>query len=226
MIKETIKNKVIKNASWIVIGKCCQIFIAFIVGIWSARYLGPKNYGIISYATGFVTFAASLCSLGIPNVIIKEILCNKENEGMILGTAIGLRFISSSICMIIINIIVYFVDYNEPNTRLVVLLCSFGPIISVLDIIIYWYQAHLKSHISVVASLIAYIATSIYKIILLINNKPVTYFAVATSIDYAFIALILHVCYKINKGQKLSFSLKYGKYLLSISYHFILSGLK
>lgn len=51
------------------------------------------------------------------------------------------------------------------------------------------------------------------------------YFAIATSIDYIAIAVVLFIAYKKNKGPKFHFSWQRGKEILSISYHFILSGM-
>ena len=51
------------------------------------------------------------------------------------------------------------------------------------------------------------------------------WFAFATSVDYIVLGVILFIAYKKHGGEKLSFSLKRGKEILSKSYHYILSGL-
>ena len=43
MLQSLRKNKVVKNAGWIIGGKVANKLLAFVVGIFAARYLGPSN---------------------------------------------------------------------------------------------------------------------------------------------------------------------------------------
>ena len=58
MFQTLRKNKVVKNAGWIIGGKVSNKLLAFVVGIFAARYLGPSNYGLINYAAAYATFFA------------------------------------------------------------------------------------------------------------------------------------------------------------------------
>ena len=42
-------KKVASNAKWIIICKVIQSLLQLVIGMLSARYLGPANYGIINY---------------------------------------------------------------------------------------------------------------------------------------------------------------------------------
>ena len=220
-----LKNKTIKNAGWLIGGKIAQMLVSFVVGILTARYLGPSNYGLIGYAGAYVAFFTAFCTLGINSLLVKEFVENPENAGEILGTSLVLRIVSSFLSALTIICIVFFIDASEPITLGVVALCSLGVIFHVFEIFNYWFQSKLNSKITAIATLVAYIVTSIYKIILVITQKNVMWFAFATSVDYICIAVFLVIAYKKNGGKKLSFSWEYGKSLLKRSYHFILSGL-
>ena len=60
-----LKNKEMKNAGWIIAGRIAQMVLSFLISIFTARYLGPSNFGIINYAGAYVAFFTSLCTLGI-----------------------------------------------------------------------------------------------------------------------------------------------------------------
>lgn len=225
MIKKLIKNRIVSNAGWLISGKIIQMVISLFVGILSARYLGPGNYGVLSYATAYTTFFAAFCNLGINSVIVKELVDNKDKDGEVLGTAMGLRIISSILSAFTIVGISCVLDAGETVTITVVALCSIGTVFHVFDMYNYWFQARLESKKTAIASLVGYSFTAAYKLILLITGKPVEYFALATSVDYICIALILFGFYRKAGGSKLSFSWNYGKQLLSKSYHFILPGI-
>lgn len=225
MINKLFHNNVAKNASWLIVSKIFQMVLGFLVGIMSARYLGPSNYGVINYAAAYTAFFTSLCTLGINSVIIKEFVDNKNKEGRVIGTALGLRAISSILSAIIIVCISCFIDKGEMTTILVVALSSIGTIFYIFEIFAYWFQARLESKKMAIASLIAYSVTTIYKFVLLVTSKPVLYFAAATSVDYICIAIILIFFYIRADGPPISFSLTYAKKLLQKSCHFILPGM-
>lgn len=225
MIKQIIHNRIARNAGWLIGGKIAQMAINLVVGLLTARYLGPSDYGLINYAAAYTAFFASICTLGINSVIVKEFTDNPKNEGMIIGTSLCLRAVSSAFSALTIIGISFVANPGEKTTQLVVALSSVGVIFQIFEIFNYWFQSKLQSKTTAIATLIAYAITSGYKVILLILKKPVTYFAFATSVDYICLAVILFASYKKNNGGKLSFSLKYGKKLLSKSHHFILPGL-
>ena len=76
ILNRFINSKEAKNAGWIIAGKVLQMVLSFVVSIFTARYLGPSNYGIINYAGAYVTFFTSFCTLGLNSVIIKDFLEN------------------------------------------------------------------------------------------------------------------------------------------------------
>ena len=219
------KNKEVKNAGWIIGGKIIQMIISFFVGVLSARYLGPGNYGLINYASAYVAFFTSFCTLGINSVIIKDFIDNPNEQGVAIGSTLLMRVISSTLSAIMIVAIVGIIDNDEPLTIIVTALCALALPFHVFDTINYWFQSRYQSKVTSIATLIAYIVTSAYKIILLILGKSVEWFAVATSVDYICLAIILFIVYKKNDGPKIKFSWQKGKQLLKSSYHYILSGM-
>ncbi len=220
-----LKARESKNAIWLISGKVAQMILSLFVGVISARYLGPSNYGLISYASAMVSFVMSFCTLGINSIIVKDFLDHPEDQGVTLGSAIMMRIISSVLSACSVICISCFLDYGDWETVIIVALCSVSLIFHAFDSINYWFQSQYKSKVTAVAGFFAYVATSVYKIILLILNKSVFWFAFATSVDYIVLGIILLISYRMNGGQKLSFSLKNGKRLLSKSYHYILSGM-
>ena len=220
-----IKNKETKNAGWLIGGKIAQMVLAFFVGTLSARYLGPSNYGLISYANALIAFFLSFCTLGMNGVIIKEFIDYPEKQGETLGSVIGFRIVSSLLSAILVICVSFIIDYGEWETIVVVVLCSISLLFNVFGTINQWFLHKYNSKISAIAGFVAYVITAGYKILLLILKKSVFWFAFATSVDYIVIAAILYVAYKKNGGQKLTVSFKRGKEILSKSYHYILSGM-
>lgn len=230
IISKKIRDKFInckeaRNAIWLISGRVIQMVISFFVSVLTARYLGPSNYGIINYAGAYVAFFSSLCTLGINYVIIKDFVDSSNEQGTTLGTSLILRIVSG-LCSILMTVgIVSIVDKGDYTILVVVTLSSVALIFQAFDTINYWFQFHYQSKVTAIATLVAYIITATYRIILLITEKNVFWFAFASSVDYICIGLFLLVAYKRYNGPKWTFSYKKAKTLLGRSYHYILSGL-
>ncbi|MEG2993730.1 MAG: flippase [Bacilli bacterium] len=218
-------NKFIVNTVWIVGGKIFQMFISLIVSMLVTRYLGPSNFGIINYASSIVAFFTSFCSLGLSAIIVKELVNNRDKEGEILGTSIVMRLVASFISFLLIIVLIYSIKPDDKLTIIVVILQSISLLFNAFDIFVYWYQSNLQSKYITIAQTIAYIFMTIYKIIILISQKGVEWFAFSTSLDIILIAIILMLFYKKNSGDKLTFNKKWIKVLLRQSYPFIVSGI-
>lgn len=218
-------NKEMTNAGWLIGGKVMQMGINLVVTLMTARYLGPSNLGLLNYATTYITFFSSLCSLGINAVITRDFVENPEEQGVALGTTFVLRFVSSIFSMITIFTVVSFIDYNEPETITVVFLSSFSILFNIFDTLNCWFHYRYEARNVAITTFAGYLVMAVYKVYLLITEKNVYWFAVATAIDYMVIGALLLAMYKFNKGQPFGFSYQKGKELLRRSYPYILSGM-
>lgn len=220
-----LKGKEARNATWIIGGRLVQMALSLVVGVLTARYLGPDNYGLIGYGTAYVSFFTSLCVLGLNSVIIKDFVDHPDEQGEAIGSALVMRIAASLLSAVMIVGIVAVVDYGEMETLLVVALCSLGLVFHVFETFQFWFQSQYRSKITSMATLLAYILMSAYKIVLLILGAGVSWFAFAMSVDYIVIAIFLYIAYRRYKGPRLTFSFRKAKSLLSVSYHYILSAM-
>lgn len=219
------KNRTSKNAIWLISGKIAQMVISLFVTVLTARYLGPSNYGLINYASAYISFFLAFCSLGINSIIVKEFVDYENDNEKVIGTTLVLRCISSVISAVIIFLIVMIVDASEPTTIIVVVLSSISLFFNIFETFSYWFQSKLKSKYAAIATFLGYLICAGYKIVLLVTGKSVEYFALANSIDYFIVAVFLFVFYKKNGGGRLSFSKEIGKKLLKDGAPFIVAGL-
>ena len=220
-----VKNKVVKNAFWIVLCKILQSVFALIIGMLTARYLGPSNYGLINYAASLVSFVVPITYLGLNSTLVHELVNDKPNEGKILGTSIILSIISAIFCIVGMISFVSVAHWGQTDTIIVCGLYGLLLLFQAIDLIQYWFQANYLSKFTSIVMLIAYLVVSVYKVFLLVLAKGVYWFAVSNSIDYLIIAISLLIIYKKMGGERLQFSFHIAKKLLSNSKHYILSGL-
>lgn len=219
------KNRVLKNASWIIGFQVVKSLLGLVISMLTARFLGPSNFGLINYAASIVAFVSPIMYLGLTGVLVQEIVNRPENEGKILGTAISLSFFSSLLCIGGVVAFVSIANRGERDTIIVCALYSILLIFQSLEMIVYWFQAKLLSKYSSLVSLIAYLIVSAYKIFLLAAKKSIYWFAVSNALDYMIIAVCLLIVYRKLGGQKLRFSFADAKRMLSKSRYYIVSNM-
>ncbi|MBO4317413.1 MAG: flippase [Mailhella sp.] len=224
-VKEFLNNRVVKNAGWLVAGKVIQAVIQLTVGIWTARYLGPADFGLINYAAAYTGFFMWLCGLGINSVLVKELIDNPDGHGTVLGTSLGLKALSSLASAVFILCISAVLDHENPTAFWVVALSGIGVVFSIFDTFNYFFQARFESKVTAIVSLAGFSLSSAYKVALILTSRNVLFFAFAASLDYIFVGLLLFHEYRRHGGRPLSFSWAYGKILLGKSCHFILPAL-
>ena len=219
-------NKETKNASWIICGRVIQMIISFLIGLWTARYLGPSNYGLINYVAAYIVFFASFCTLGLSGMLlINELTLDPESEGTIMGTSIALRVGISVLSSFVLLGIVYIVDEKDPVIMKIAVLSCIQLIFQVCDAFESWFQKRYLSKIPAIVTLVGYLAGSLYRVYLLVTGKSVELFALASSLVFVVMTVLLYAAYKKYDGPRLRFSWETGKRLLKKGYHFILSGM-
>jgi O-antigen/teichoic acid export membrane protein len=219
-----IRNKYVANAGWILAGRSFQVVLSMIVSVLIARYLGPSNYGVINYVASYVAFFTSLTTLGLSSVIVKYFVSKKDEQGVYVGTAIGLRLISSALSMVFLQALMAILEPGDRTIQVITVLQSIVLIFQSFEIITFWYQSRLESKYVVLITTVTRVVAILYKVAILILNKSVEWFAFSSTIDFVLVAFALYFAYRRSSGQKMRFSLRAAKELLSECYPYIVSG--
>lgn len=187
---------------------------SLIVGIAVARYLGPEMYGIIAFATAVYTLLVIIVSLGIDDIIMKDMLQHEEKQGSIQGSAL---FVKSAAAFLVYGIIFIYFLINYSGEKLYSVLIITGAVLfQPLSVFSCIFLINAQAKYTSIARMISYTLSSLLKIILIIFKAPVTYFAFAVFIDYAVLYLTVILMYKYKKytvsGWHIDIS--YIKYIL------------
>lgn len=218
-------RRVAENASWLIGVKIAQSVIAFIINLFTARYLGPSNYGLISYAASLVAFVTPIMQLGITNIIVRELVVNSREEGKILGSALVLNVVSAFFCVIGVTLFGLFANAGETETIIVCVLYSILLLFQAVEVVNYWFQARLLSRYTSITSFCVYIFVAAYKVFLLITGKNVYWFAISNALDVLLIAVSLFILYRKLGGQHFEFSKETARKLFHKGKYYIVSSM-
>lgn len=81
------------NAVWLMIARFYWIATALTVGIYVARVLGPRDFGILNYAIAFVGMYAIIATLGVDGVIVRDLVARPGDRDRILGNFTVFRLV-------------------------------------------------------------------------------------------------------------------------------------
>nr|WP_299067412.1 flippase [uncultured Allomuricauda sp.] len=226
-----IKNKdgflkYLRNTSWLMGEKVIRLFIALTVGVLVTRYLGPQKFGILSYAQSFVGLFAAFSSLGLGDILVRELVKSKENNKALLGTAFGLQTLGSTLIMLCLLVFVYFND-NESITNKIILILGLTTFLQSFGVIAHYFNSLVKSKFGAIPGLIGVFVSACIKLICIWQQAPLIYFVYILAFDVFFLMMgQLYFYYKEgNTIFKWKFSLNTAKGLLKDSWPLILSSI-
>ena len=224
--KQSNFRKYFANTSWILGERILRMGVSLFVGIYVARYLGPERFGLLSYASSFVGIFVALATLGLDEVVVRELVKTPEQRERILGTSFLLKLVGTLLMWAAILVAIPFTE-NDSQTNILIIIIAFGVLFQAFNVIDLSFQADVKSKYVVHAQFVQLIISSIVKIILVFNEAPLIWFASVFFLDAIVLALGLVFTYLHNSNKIFSWKWSYetSKNLLHDSWPLIFAGI-
>lgn len=220
-------RKVVGNVGWLFAERIVTMAITFAISIYVIRYLGSENFGILSYSMSFVALFGSIASLGLRQIVVRNIVREETATSEILGTTLLLRLIGAVIAIAAIIVAIFAFEQNS-QTRWLTIIISFQLLFIALDNTIeLWFQSQVlagKASIVMIAQIIFASAT---KLVLVLQKLPLIAFGWTLLATSAFKTIGMIWIYarqgKSIRHWKLNFAR--GQEMLSDSWPLILSAI-
>ena len=215
------------NTGWLFAGRIFQMGIAFFVGVWVARYLGPSEFGLLSFARSFVGLFMAISTLGLDGIVIRELVKDESRRDFLLGTSFVLKLIGAIVALALVSIAIYFTS-TDNLTRLMVILIAASLIFQSFNVVDLYFQSKVVSKFSVFAQVFSTTLSGLLKVYLIITKASVIYFAAMAIFDMATIGAGYIYFYKKCTNETLTkwkFDLQCAKSLLKDSWPLIFSGI-
>jgi len=219
--------KYFKNTSWLLVEKLLRIFVGLFVGVWLARYLGPEKFGILSYSQSFVAIFSVIATLGLDNIVVKELLNDIKRTEIIIGTSFWLKLLGSCATILFLYLSLYFTN-NEAQIKLYILIIAASTLFQSFNVFDFYFQSKVLSKYVVYANIISLSIISLLKIIFIIQKEELITFIYLILIESFILAISLSIYFFKKSNIKLrvpQFNLQIANLLLKDSWPLIFSGI-
>lgn len=219
--------KILNNTGWLFFDKILRMFLGLLVGVWVARYLGPEQFGVFNYAAAIVSLFTAVATLGLNNIVVRDLVRNQEDSPQTLGTGFVLQIIGGLAAYFMAVALVAIIRPDNKIAIAAVAILGLGAIFKSTDVIKYWYESKVQSKYVVWVESSIFLFSLTIKVVLIISEAPLLAFVFIALIESVLIALVLIKVYT-SQGFSLRdwvFDYKRAKCLLLDSWPLILSGL-
>jgi PST family polysaccharide transporter len=192
---------VAENTTWLLGEKFIRLLLGVLVGAWVARYLGPSQFGQLSYVLAFLAFFQAISGLGIDSIIVRDLSKYPEKSSQLVGSAIVMRAVAGLACWILAVVLMAIFEGFEFNLVTITAIIGSGLLFQATDVFDLWFQSQSLNRLTVTVKLVAYILASTVKVFCILSGGNLVWFAVVAAIEFVLVAGGLYVAYKRNRPR-------------------------
>ena len=220
-------NRYITNLIWTFVEKVIHLFSVLVVGVLLARYLGPEQYGVLTYAQSYVAMFGFLVGLGLDSITVREIVKNPGKSDIIVGTAFWLKLSMSVIIIAVINLSSFGFN-DDKQTQLLVVVLSLSLVYQAFYVFVNFFQAKVNIRYISILIVISNLLLIITKLFLIANESSLLGFIIIDSSVLIMLGLSYYFLYSSNNNlnifKLLVFDLSFAKKMLMDSWPLMISS--
>ncbi len=212
---------------WLFFDKLLRMGVGLLVGVWVARYLGPEQFGLLSFATAFAGMFGAVAGLGLQSIVVRDIVRNRACKEETLGTAAVLQMVGGLLAYGCVMGAIFWVRPEDAYAKLLVAILGSLMLFKFSEVALYWFESQVLSKYIVWVQNTCFIIFAAVKVCLIASKAPLLAFAWATAAEALLIAVLVLIMLGLRgpKLKQLQFSIKYAKTLLADSWPLLLSGM-
>ncbi|OBZ34630.1 flippase [Methanohalophilus sp. DAL1] len=226
MLKSEGFKKYFFNTSWLFFEHIVRLVVALFVSVYVARYLGPDQYGLLNYSISFVALFSAIATLGLDQIVIRELVKDRNKRDSLLGTAFVLKVSGAILVIAMLAVGVQFTS-NDLFTNLLIFIIAAGTLFQSMNVVDFYYQSKVQSKFSVQVKFWTIMGISLLKVYSIYIGAPLLWFAFLVLLENIILAGGFFLIYNL-KGLSIfswHFDLYMAKSLLKSSWPLIFSGI-
>lgn len=220
-------QKIFTNAGWLSGDKVLRMGVGLIVSVWVARYLGPEQFGLMTYAMAIVALFVAVAGLGLNNIVVRDLVNEPGNANSTLGTTFFLQLIGGLLAYVLAIIAINLSRPDDGLAKLIVVVLGFALVFKSTDVVKYWFESQVQSKYVVWIGNSIFLVLAAVKIGLILMHASLMAFIWVAFVEGLMIAVGLIGLYVWHVGNLWAwrFDVLRANRLLKESWPLLLSGL-
>lgn len=221
------RKRIFYNLGWLFTDNIIKLGLGAVIGLFIAKELGPKEFGILSYALVYYSFFSAIVGLGLKKIVVREMSNDFAKSKSYIGTSFYCILNCSIIVTFLSPILLTILRPNDTFSLGLVTVLSFSFLFQAFSAFAFYFEARTDMKKVVISSNIGFFLGLIVKICGLLYSSSLYIFVWAVCIETAVAGLLLFYNYTKHQGgfETLSFNRQIAKKLLKDSSPLILSTL-
>lgn len=180
--------RIAANVIWLLVDRALRLGLAFLIGVYLARRLGPDAYGTLTYAQASASVLSFLALASIEAVVVRMLVDEPDNQQEILGSAIALRVAGGFLATVFAIVWCSLLDV-QADLSLVVLIISASSLFASCDVLDWLFRKQLRAAPAVAVRAAALLVGFSLRLVAANTESPVTAVATVMLIEAMLIAM-------------------------------------
>lgn len=168
-------RKYLANTSWLFVERVVRLVVVLATGILVTRCLGPELFGQLNYATGFVGIFLALTTMGLDEIVVRDLVRRPDRREELLGTAAVIKLGGAALLLLVVFLGSVLKDM-EALTATMVIVIGAAELLRPLGVIDWYFMANVRSKRTVAVQMVQVFVSAAAKvaIVLLVNEGYLT----------------------------------------------------
>jgi len=219
--------KIVDNIGWLFLDKLLRMGAGLFVGVWVARYLGPEQFGLLSFAQAFTGLFGAIAALGLQGIVIRDIVRTPDCTRETLGTAAVLQLMGGLVTYLLVLLAIAYLRPDDAVARTIVAILGSMVLLEASKVAVFWFESQVHSKYTVWVQNSVFLVFASVKVAMILRQAPLMAFVWATLVEAVVVAVVL-LGIMSQRGPALStlrVSVRRAKSLLQDSWPLIFSAI-
>lgn len=172
MLRSEGFQRYFRNTSWLFIDRVVRLVSVLVTSIFVTRFLGPELFGELNYASAFVGMFFALTSMGMEDIITRDLVRHPERRDTLLGSAAMFKLGGSVILFIAVLGIALLKGMSSFKVLLVALIAC-AEFLKPFSVIEPFFHSRTQGRIVAQVNIVQSIAISLFRIgVIMVASSP------------------------------------------------------
>ena len=197
-------RRVVENVGWLMADRVFRLFLVFAVNVAVARYLGPDQFGLMSYVLAFVSLFAAFSNIGLDPILVREAVRHptSQDQGIVFGTAVVLRVVAGFCGYLAVCALALLLHSADPWLLGLMALAATALLFQAFEVGDPWFQAKVASRYTVMARGLSVVLAAGIKLGFIAAGLSITYFIAAHAVEALLGSVLLFFAYRRKAGRE------------------------